>query len=164
MPKTTVNQNINGDIIALAIDKINKEFESFAGGQKEVAVSSYMCSILEDFCRQDERFAKVVLEYKRTLSNCCKYVMKGVTSHISDIDAYRSAVQFYFPNAEISMSMQINILGDGPTAEEIMKTAKEIKPKKTPKAPSEAPIKTHTVAASPEKKKADNEIIQLSLF
>lgn len=108
------NQTISFDIITLAIEKINREFQEFKGDSKEKVVSSYVSNIIQDFCKQDKRFAEVVYQFKRTLSDCCEYAMKGVGSAISDIDVYRNAVSFYFPNAEISMNMSIDISGEAP--------------------------------------------------
>ena len=36
-------------------------------------------------------------------------MVKGVGSSISDLDAYRRAVQFYFPGADIKMQMSIDL-------------------------------------------------------
>ena len=38
-------------------------------------------------------------------------VAKGVGGHISDLEAYKKAVQFYFPGAEIRMQMTIDLIG-----------------------------------------------------
>ena len=165
-------------IISSAIEKIKAEFKAFTGGSKEKAVSSYVSRIIQDFCSQDVRFAEVVLKFKRTLSDCCKDVMHGVGSHISDIDVYRGAVKFYFPNAEVSMNMTIEITGDAPEESEILKEAEKPKEKKeakhkAEKATAEKPKKeTKPVPPEPkaEKKKAPgknkavSDTIQLSLF
>ena len=39
-------------------------------------------------------------------------VAKGVGGSISDIEAYRKAVQFYFPGAEIETTMRVRLCGD----------------------------------------------------
>lgn len=160
------NQETNENFTQAAIEKIQKEFADFKGGNKETAVSSYVSTIIQDFCKQDMRFAEVVYKFKRTLSDCCKDIMKGAGAHISDIDVYRSAVQFYFPNSEINMSMTILITGDAPAEEEILKEAPKPEPKKAaakkadkkPKATTKKPKQTDT--------KKENEFvpIQLSLF
>ena len=41
-----------------------------------------------------------------------KAVAKSVGSSISDLEAYRRAVRFYFPGAEIRMQMTIDLIGD----------------------------------------------------
>lgn len=169
MENNSTIQNNSADIISLAIEKIKAEFEHFSGGTKEKAVSSYVSNILQDFCKQDERFADVIYKFKRTLSDCCSEIMKGVTSHISDIDVYRNAVKFYFPNSEISMNMSIEITGDAPGEDEILKEAEKPKekPKKATKIPEKKPIPAKPKkqeTKKPEKKKEDDGCIQLSLF
>lgn len=169
--KNTI-QNNSTDIISLAVEKIKAEFGNFNGGAKEKAVSSYVSTILQDFCKQDQRFAEVVYKFKRTLSDCCGEIMKGVTSHISDIDVYRNAVKFYFPNSEIEMKMTIDITGEAPTEDEILKEAENPKEKPTPKKNSveqkAKPVKAETSKSKPAEKPKKDDVpsgpIQLSLF
>ena len=46
-----------------------------------------------------------------TFEDCMKAVAKGCGSSISDLDAYKKAVQFYFPGAQIRMTMTIDLIG-----------------------------------------------------
>ena len=172
MENNSTIQNNSADIITLAVEKIKAEFEQFSGDSKAKAVSSYVSRILQDFCQQDERFAEVIYKFKRTLSDCCGEIMKGVSSHISDIDVYRNAVNFYFPNSIVSMNMSIEITGEAPSEEEILKEAEPPKTKQSKTAPKPAKKdekkKTDVVAKEkkqPVKKKEEvDEYIQLSLF
>ena len=43
---------------------------------------------------------------------CMQAVAKGVGGSISDIEAYRKAVQFYFPGAEIEVQMRVRLCSD----------------------------------------------------
>lgn len=163
------NQEENKDFTQAAIEKIQKEFADFKGASKETAVSSYVSTIIQDFCKQDVRFAEVVYKFKRTLSDCCKEIMKNAGTHISDIDVYRSAVQFYFPNSEVNMSMIISITGEAPSEDEILKESPKPEPKKAakskPKKTAEkAGKKSETPKQSNEKKEEEFVPIQLSLF
>ena len=63
--------------------------------------------MLISFCQQDKRFADAVFEKKETLSDCVKAVANGVTYMISDVDAYKKAVQFYFPAADVDFKCVI---------------------------------------------------------
>ena len=91
------------NIVSQAKEKINKEFETLGNvGKKEQAVSSYVHNILCDACDQSEEFASVIWSFKRTLKDCLVSIMKNTGNAISDIDVYRNAIQFYFPNSEIS--------------------------------------------------------------
>ena len=63
--------------------------------------------VLSDFCRQDERFAEAVLQNEGSFCDCLSAVSKGVGSAVSDLDVYRKAVQYYLPDAQITMQMSI---------------------------------------------------------
>lgn len=65
---------------------------------------------LEDFCRQDDEFAQAVVQ-GGTFKDCMEAVTKNVGSSISDVDAYRRAVQFYFPGAEVRVKMSVDLIG-----------------------------------------------------
>ncbi len=189
MENTTQIKNNCEDIVTLAAEKIKKEFAEFTGGQKEKTVSSYVSNVLQDFCKEDERFAEVIYKTKRTLADCCVDIMKGCGNAISDIDVYRKAVQFYFPNSEIEFKMEIHITGEAPTEEELAKEAetkpkeeksgskksnknvakndKNSKPKTEPEKTKAEEVK-NTVTADPSKKKkkstGNENTIQLTLF
>lgn len=106
---------------AMAAAKIAKELDEFKGDRYGEAVKKFVASTLTNFCEQDERFAQVVYETPATLSDCCEKIMKGCGSHISDIDVYRGAVRYYFPNAEIQFTMTIDASGDMPAPDEMAK-------------------------------------------
>lgn len=105
----------------LAAEKIAKELTAFKGNRYGEAVKTFVASTLTNFCGQSERFAKVVFETKATLSDCCAEIMKKCGDHISDIDVYRGAVRYYFPNAEVQFTMTIDASGDIPSADEMAK-------------------------------------------
>lgn len=92
-----------------AIEKLRKEAVSVSG-QKEKAMAPAVREALEEFCRQDEEFAQAVVQGGR-FDDCMKKVAQGVGQSISDLEAYRKAVQFYFPGAEIRMTMTIDLIG-----------------------------------------------------
>ena len=92
-----------------AINKI-KEGKKNVTGQKEKAMASAVAAQLEDFCGQDEEFAQAVVQ-GGTFSECMKKVAAGVGGSISDLEAYRKAVQFYFPGAEVRMQLTIDLIG-----------------------------------------------------
>ena len=143
----------------LAVTKIAAELESFKGGQKEIAVSKFVASTLTHFCEQNERFAEVVYKTTRTLSDCCAEIMDGCGNQISDIDVYRGAVKSYFPNADISFKMDIQINGDAPDADELNREPK----KKITEVKRNVTANNITTTPLAEEKK-QSETMQLSLF
>lgn len=86
--------------------KFNRYEEAMKGAVKDQ---------LADFCRQDGEFAQAVVQ-GGSFSECMAAVAKGVMGgSISDLEAYRRAVQFYFPGAEVRMQMTIDLIGDAGT-------------------------------------------------
>lgn len=85
-------------------------------GQKENAMKEAVQKTLLDFCRQDDEFAQAVVQ-GGTFADCMKAVAQGVGSSISDLEAYKKAVSFYFPGAGIRMTMTIDLCGSVKDAE-----------------------------------------------
>ena len=101
-----------------ALEKLKGEAKAVTGRKEKVMDGAVQLAI-EDFCRQDEEFAQAVVQ-GGSFADCMKAVAAGVGNAISDIDAYRKAVEFYFPGAKIQMQMTIDLIGDAakPTSEE----------------------------------------------
>ena len=88
--------------------KLTKEQEKVSGN-KEKAMSEPVKKALIEFSRQNSEFAQAILEHSSTFADCMHAVAKDVGSCISDIEAYRRAVQFYFQGADISFNMTVNL-------------------------------------------------------
>ncbi len=93
-----------------AIEKLDKE-QKAVSGQKEKVMAGPVLAAIKDFCKQDEEFAQAVVQ-GGSFADCMKAVAQGVGSAISDIDAYKKAVQFYFPGAKVQMQLSIDLIGD----------------------------------------------------
>lgn len=72
------------------------------------AMKSAVCEALDGFCRQDAEFAQAVVQ-GGTFSECMKAVAKNCGSSISDLEAFRRAVRFYFPGADVRFQMSVNL-------------------------------------------------------
>lgn len=75
-----------------------------------------VCETLADFCRQNEEFAQAVAQ-DGTFEACMKAVAKDAQSYgnghgIPDLEAFRRAVRFYFPGAEVRFHMELDLVGD----------------------------------------------------
>lgn len=92
-----------------AIERLARELKHFKGGKKEEAIKHAVANALMDFCRQEPEFARAVEESEKTLSDCCASVLKGVGNSISDLEAYRRAVRFYFHDADIRYQMTVEL-------------------------------------------------------
>lgn len=146
------------DFKVLAVERINKEQKDFKGDKYGNAVYTYVANSLRDFCNQDERFAEAVVKSNRGFEECIKSIMKGCGNAISDIEVYRRAAKFFFPDSEVNFIMTIK-LGEFPTEKYLsQKSTAESEPKGSQQKKPEPKQK-----ANVEKKK-DQNIIQLSLF
>ena len=90
-----------------AEDRLKKETKDVKGG-KETAMAPVVRDALLEFCRQDEEFAQAVVQ-GGSFPDCMAAVAKGVGNSISDLEAYKRAVSFYFPGAGINMRMTIDL-------------------------------------------------------
>lgn len=86
---------------------LNKLTENVSG-QKEGAMAPSVREALGDFCRQDAEFAQAVAQ-GGSFADCMKAVAQGVGGSISDLEAYRKAVRFYFSGAEVRFRMEIDL-------------------------------------------------------
>ena len=150
----------------LAAEKIANELKNFKGDQYGNAVKGFVASTLTNFCEQSERFAKVVFETEATLSDCCAEIMKNCGNHISDIDVYRGAVRYYFPNAEVQFTMTIDASGDIPSPDEMAKpkpqTVKKddsnsTQPARRPQRAAKAAQTEKKNVPAPQKKKPEKQ-------
>lgn len=64
---------------------------------------------LISFCRQSTEFADAIIQSDKNLYDCLAAVVKDAKSSLSDIEAYRRAVAFYFPGAEVYMQLSIRM-------------------------------------------------------
>ena len=87
----------------LETEKKAGKFDRYANGMKES-----VCKKLEIFCRQDEEFAQAVVQ-GGTFEDCMKVVAKNCGTCLPDEEAYRRAVQFYFPGADVHFHMELNL-------------------------------------------------------
>lgn len=97
----------------MAIAKLDKELKQLQDSKKrDLKISTMMRPVhdaIAEFCRQNEEFAQAVVQ-GGSFEQCMDAVAKGVGNSISDLDAYRRAVQFYFPGADIRVKMSVNLM------------------------------------------------------
>ena len=91
-----------------AAKRLEEESEKVSG-QKEGAMKQAVKTALLDFCRQDEEFAQAVFQ-GGTFEDCMKKVATNCGNGLSDLEAFRRAVQFYFRGADIQFQMKIDLV------------------------------------------------------
>lgn len=79
------------------------KYDRYAAVMKEA-----VCEAMVGFCRQDGEFAQAVVQ-GGTFEDCMKAVAKNCGNAISDLEAFRRAVQFYFPGADVRFQMSVNL-------------------------------------------------------
>lgn len=95
-----------------AINKLTAEKQNFKGGRPEKIMMPSVYNALISFCKQNNEFAQAVMQSNKTFSDCLAAVASGIAGGaISDLDAYKKAVQFYFPGADIKCTMTIDLIG-----------------------------------------------------
>lgn len=90
----------------LEAEKKAGSYDQYAGAMKNA-----VCEALDGFCRQDREFAQAVVQ-GGTFEDCMKAVAKNCGNSISDLEAFRRAVQFYFPGADVKFHMKVNLCAD----------------------------------------------------
>lgn len=97
--------------LSAALEKLGVDKVKSVKGIKEKAMAGAVAEALRSFCRQDAEFAQAV-DQGGSFAACMAAVAKGVGSSISDLDAYKKAVGFYFPGAKINFRMTIDLIGE----------------------------------------------------
>ena len=112
-----------------ALKKIQAEFKSGKYDKYGQAMKVDVLRQLESFIEQDEEFAQAVAQ-GGTFEDCMKAVAKSCGSALSDLEAYRRAVAFYFPGATVKMQLTIDLIGEAAEKKEeyTPKHAAETKP------------------------------------
>lgn len=145
------------DFKKLAHEKLDKEFKEFDGDRYGKEVYTNVANALREFFNQSEAFAKVFYKTKRSFSDCVAEIMRGCGKSISDIEVYRRATKFYFPDSEVEFQMIIKV-GEEPND----KYVEEEKKNPAPKADGTKGVKPKKEKTSAVKEKPQE--IQLSLF
>lgn len=89
-------------------EKKLREETKAVSGTKETAMKNAVMDALLEFSKQDEEFARAIVE-GGSFKDCMTAVAKGVGGSISDLEAYKRAVAFYFPGAGINVTMKIDL-------------------------------------------------------
>ena len=107
-----------------AHEKLKKE-RAAVSGQKEKAMAGEVLAVIRDFCSQEPEFAQAVVQ-GGSFAECMKKVAAGVGTSISDLEAYKKAVQFYFPGAVVNMQLTIDLIGDAAQNDEPVRNSDEL--------------------------------------
>jgi hypothetical protein len=109
----------------LAIQKLDKELKELTKTTKHITVMKQpVHDALVDFCREVNEFAQAVYQ-GGTFAKCMEAVAKDCGNALSDLEAYRRAVQFYFPGADIRVQMRVSLCPDAEPEDAPVPTKRE---------------------------------------
>ena len=167
-------------IVSAASKKLDEEEKAFVGSGRAKMIFPHVVKTLRGFIEEDDRFAEVFANTVRTVSECCAAVVDKSGDVMSDLEVYRKAVQFYFPNADVEFKMNVRITGAAPSEEEMKKPAdikaepekpkpaakpaKSAKPSDAEKKPAAAEEKPKPKIPPRKKKAFEDDSMQLTLW
>ena len=93
-------------------EKLNSELKKAKISKGAEVVKSGVLQALVSFAEQNLEFAQAIEQSDKSFADCLETTVKGTGNGISDLDAYKRAVTFYFPGADVKCTMTID-LGDG---------------------------------------------------
>ena len=97
------------DLLIHNVEEKLKNESTGITGNKEKAMMSAVRTALLSFCKQESEFAQAILESKQTFKECMSAVAKDSGNCLSDLEAYRRAVRFYFAGSDIEFQMKIDL-------------------------------------------------------
>lgn len=97
-----------------AQEKLRRELPGITGN-KEGAIKTAVRDALLNFAGQDEEFAQAIVQ-GGSFKDCMTAVCKGITTSISDFEAYSRAAAFFFPGSKVRFEMHIDLVGEADTS------------------------------------------------
>lgn len=94
------------DIVTEAKEKLAREHKAAKYDKYAKIMKDGVKKTLAQFCEQSEVFAEKVA-HGRSFEECMKAVAKNCGTGLSDVDAYKRAVNFYMPGAQIRAHLEI---------------------------------------------------------
>lgn len=99
-----------------AVGKLKSERKAAKYDRYAQVMKDRVCETVEYFCRENEEFAQAVVQ-GGSFGDCMKDVAAEAASFgnghgIPDLEAFRRAVRFYFPGADVKFHMTLDLCGD----------------------------------------------------
>lgn len=91
-----------------ALERLGKESKEKLSGHHQSVMAGPVAAALKDFCRQNDEFARAVVQ-GGDFKGCMEAVAKNCGDALSDLEAYRRAVSYYFPGAQVDMKLSIRM-------------------------------------------------------
>lgn len=91
-------------------EKLDKEYKAGKYDRYAQIMKESVLNMLKEFCEQEEELAQAVVQ-GGSFEDCMKAVAKNCGTWLPDPEAYRRAVQFFFPGAEVRCKMTVDLIG-----------------------------------------------------
>ena len=106
-------------------EKLTAELTNAKLGKHETAVKNAVMKTICKFCEQNAEFKQAIEQSSsKSFADCLKATVKGAGASLEDLEVYKRAVAFYFPDADIKCTMTLD-LGDNGFSNSNSKTSTE---------------------------------------
>lgn len=95
----------------LALAKLKKEAEQGTYSREAALMKDHVREMLEHLSLQNGEFAQAVYQ-GGPFDRCMTAVARGCGKCLSDLEAYRRAVSFYFPGADVRMEITLDLCAE----------------------------------------------------
>lgn len=117
-----------------AFEKLDKEYKEGKGklNRYALAISNEgsegfnILAALKQLCEDNDEFAQAVMQQDKSVCDCLSEIVKGAKQSLSDLLTLKRAVQFYFPGADVKLTMSLD-LGDGGVSNKSDNKSKSVK-------------------------------------
>ena len=93
-----------------AVEKLCREHQAYKGDKYTEIMKGAVLDALLCFCKQNAEFADAIMVEDKIFAGAMGAVKRAIKGHgIADIEAYRAAVSYYFPGAQIDYVMNIRM-------------------------------------------------------
>lgn len=91
-----------------AREKLAKEEKEGKYDERGKIILPAIKEMLLDFATQEAEFAQAIIQ-GGSLSDCISAVLKGVGNSMSGLETYKRAASFYFPGADVRVTVEIDL-------------------------------------------------------
>ena len=101
-------------LIHNAEEKLKREMKSENPNIPVTMIQKKVAAALKEFFMQEPKIAEEIINSKKTFDKCCENILRDTKQqrYISDLEAYKRAVEFYIPGADIKFSMSVILPGN----------------------------------------------------
>lgn len=83
-------------------------------GDIQRVIAGPTAKALQEFCRQEPEFQQAIEQSEKDFQSCLDHIARKYAGEegASDPDVFRAAVKYYYPTADIRISMKIDLCAE----------------------------------------------------